>query len=338
MKIGANLRPLGQDLGLAMGWDRFEKFVLSLSQGTLGLRNLKFRRYGVQGQVQKGIDLAGRSPDGVYTVIQCKDYTTFTAADLAAAVTTFADGSRPFNATRFIVATSANTQTTQIADALAALQDEYPDLDIDLWGAEQINESLRSRADLVARFWSRATADTFCTAAPPTGVPSPPLDRQTQAEQILIGPLNTNDLLPKLREADAQASDSPAVAAGIYGEIARALDSSGFRGHGHVMRGRQLSALRKAELFDEAGDIAGHLATLALHQGDRDTARALSRTLNDVATEAAAKGTGGATACGKHAALIEGALDMLFHPLGEGAHLIAALADVEGSEPVFRLF
>ena len=122
----ANLRPSGEDLDLGMGWERFEKFILSLSQGTLGLRNLKFRRYGVRGQAQKGIDLAGRAPDGVYTVIQCKEYATFTVADLKAAVKTFADGDRPFSATRLIVATSADTQSTQVADALSNLQDKYP--------------------------------------------------------------------------------------------------------------------------------------------------------------------------------------------------------------------
>ncbi len=66
--------PHGEDLDLHLGWDRFEKLVLALSRRMLGLRGMKFRRYGVQGQKQHGIDLAGRDTDGSYTVVQCKEY------------------------------------------------------------------------------------------------------------------------------------------------------------------------------------------------------------------------------------------------------------------------
>jgi hypothetical protein len=37
---------------------------------------------------------------------------------------------------------------------------------LDLWGAEQINRHLRRNADIVAQFWTRETAATFCTGAP----------------------------------------------------------------------------------------------------------------------------------------------------------------------------
>ncbi|WP_435648088.1 restriction endonuclease [Kitasatospora purpeofusca] len=118
----------GEDLDLAIGWDRFENLLLAVVSGVRGFRGVKFRRYGVQGQAQHGIDLAGREPDGDYTVVQCKDYRRFTASDLRAAVELFARGTRPFGAERLIVATSAATQSTQIADELAVLQDEYPAL------------------------------------------------------------------------------------------------------------------------------------------------------------------------------------------------------------------
>ncbi len=52
------------DLDLQLGWDRFEKLILAVARRALGLRGIKFRRYGVQGQAQHGIDLAGREPDG----------------------------------------------------------------------------------------------------------------------------------------------------------------------------------------------------------------------------------------------------------------------------------
>jgi hypothetical protein len=80
--IGPGRRPYGEDLDLHIGWDRFERLVLEVARNVLGLRGVKFRRYGVQGQAQHGIDLAGRESDGSYTVVQCKDYQQFTAGDL----------------------------------------------------------------------------------------------------------------------------------------------------------------------------------------------------------------------------------------------------------------
>ena len=47
------------DLDLRLGWDRFEKLILAVVRRALGLRGIKFRRYGVQGQAQHGIDLVG---------------------------------------------------------------------------------------------------------------------------------------------------------------------------------------------------------------------------------------------------------------------------------------
>lgn len=180
-------RPAGEDLSLDIGWERFEKLMVHVSRGFLGLRGIRFRRYGTPGQAQHGIDLAGREPDGRYTVVQCKEYQTFTAPELRAAVKLFAGGRRPFHAYRFIVAVSCSTGTTQREDALHDLQTEHADLVLDLWGAEQINDVLRYQADTVARFWTRETANVFRTGAPLSGVPAPPPDLAQQADQILIG-------------------------------------------------------------------------------------------------------------------------------------------------------
>jgi hypothetical protein len=118
---------LGDDLDLNIGWDRFEKLMLAVCKSHLGLYGVRFRRYGTQGQVQHGIDLAGRQADGSYVVVQCKDYRAFTAGNLRDALSVFAEGRRPFGASRLIVATSAATESTQLADQLGALQDQYSD-------------------------------------------------------------------------------------------------------------------------------------------------------------------------------------------------------------------
>ncbi|MGH3696422.1 MAG: hypothetical protein ACRDRX_20925 [Pseudonocardiaceae bacterium] len=276
------MRPAGEDLDLSIGWDRFEKLVLAVSRSALGLRGVKVRRYGVQGQAQHGIDLAGREPDGRYTVIQCKDYESFTAADLRGAVETFAQGRRPFGAYRFIVATSASTQATQLADELATLQNDHSEFDLDLWGSEQINDHLRYLADVVARFWTRETAEVFCTGAPLPGVPAAPPDRQEQAERILLGPLNTPDVTPLLRDAECKRAENPGGAAQLYGILAERLHDAGFRGHALVLRRRQLDALQEARLIDDAIALAGELAVAALHHGDRDEARELAHRMQEL--------------------------------------------------------
>lgn len=91
----ASTATVGDDLRLDIGWDRFEQLLVFVAQGVLGLTQVRFRRYGVSGQAQHGIGLAGRGPDGRYTVVQCKEYDTFTSADLRAAVAKFAEGTRP---------------------------------------------------------------------------------------------------------------------------------------------------------------------------------------------------------------------------------------------------
>jgi hypothetical protein len=310
--------------------------MLAVSRRALGLRGIKFRRYGVQGQAQHGIDLAGREPDGRYTVVQCKDYQDFTANDLRAAVETFTSGRRPFSAYRLIVATSATTQRTEIAEELAKLQDEHPDLELDLWGAEQINEILRYQADVVAQFWTRETADVFCTGAPLPGVPAPPPDRQEQAEQILIGPLKTGDVTPILREADTKRSEDPAESARLYGELAARLYEAGYRGHSIALRNKQLDALREAELIDDAVQLAAHLAATALHHGDTHEPRMLADLLDRLARDAASAETERAETTKRHARLIRAAVRNVLHPLGDSDYLRAVLTEETAVKPEYQ--
>lgn len=323
--------PPGEDLNLRIGWERFEKLILAVSRSARGLRGIKFRRYGVQGQAQHGIDLAGREPDGSYTVIQCKDYQEFTTGDLRNAVTKFTTGKRPFDAHRFIVATSAATQRTELQDELAVLQDAHSDLELDLWDSEQINEYLRSLGDVVARFWTRETAETFCTAAPPpSGVPVPLPDRQAQAEKILIGPLKTNDVAPILQRADAQRSSAPADSAQLYGDLATRLHDAGFRGHAVTMRRKQLEALADAQLSEQAVELAARLAVTALHFGDRDEARRLAHQIESLVRD------GSGTTTNRHAQLVSAAVQSVLHPLGVFDTLREALNESAAVEPDYQ--
>lgn len=317
----------GDDLDLHLGWDRFERFMLAISRDVLGLRGVRFRRYGVLGQSQHGIDLAGREPDSHYTVVQCKDYKVFTVAALRAAVAKFTRGKRPFQAHRLIVATSASTEATGFAEELARLQDAHPDVELDLWGSEQINEQLRFRGDIVARFWTRETANVFCTGAPLPGVPAPPPDLRTLAERTLIGPLSTDDVVPILREADAKRGEAPEEAARLYEGLAVRLDEAGFRGHAIALRNRQLDALQEAGLLDEAADLAARLAAVALMYGDRLEPRTLTRLLDKIVRAAEAEGTARSATTRHHAKLIDAAVTAVLRPLGSPDVLLTALSD-----------
>jgi hypothetical protein len=320
-------RPPGEDLDLGLGWDRFEKLLLDLARHVFGLRGVRFRRYGVQGQAQHGIDLAGRDPAGAYVVIQCKDYQSFTASRLRSAVTTFVSGRLPFDSTHLIVATSASTEKSQLFDELAALQDEHPQLTLDLWGAEQINHYLRRYADVVARFWTRETAATFCTSAPPPGVPAPLPDRQLQAERILVGPLKTADVPPKLREAEAKQLSAPEQSALLYDELADRLEAAGFRGHGAVLRDRQIGALRAAGHSTAAVALTGRLMVDALDRGDRDEARRLRYRLAEIVGEGGEAAEREVAEIGRHAALVTAAVDYVGDPLGRPEPFLTALSE-----------
>ena len=112
--------PPGGDLDLNIGWSRFEHLLVFVAEAILGLAGVKFRRYGIPGQAQQGIDLSGRRADGAYVVVQCKDYKQFTVASLNAAVKRFVEGERPFGATHLIIAVSCKASSTQLENELAA--------------------------------------------------------------------------------------------------------------------------------------------------------------------------------------------------------------------------
>ncbi len=327
--------PPGEDLNLHIGWDRFEKLMLAICRSGLGLHRVRFRRYGVQGQPQHGIDLAGRGPDGT-TVVQCKDYQQFTPAFLRAAVEKFATGRRPFGATHLIVATSGSTEATQFAEELDALENEYPDLDLELWGSEQINERLRSLGNVVARFWTHETARSFCTDAPLAGVPVPLPDRLEQAEKILIGPLMTSEVAPLLRQAEEQRSTAPEVSAGLYADLAGRLEATGFRGHATVLKHRQFESLKAARFFEAAAEVAARLAVSAIQVGEQHDLQALVGQLERIALEASEAGSEAAPLVRRHADLVRTAREVVAHPLGQLDGLRTVLEDATESEPEYR--
>jgi hypothetical protein len=327
--LGTSWHPAGGDLSLRVGWDAFERLIVAIAPDFFALRGVAFRRYGRQGQQQHGIDLAGADESGSYVVVQCKEYEAFSPSDLRLAVETFATGKRPFDATRFVVAVSLPLQDTHVEDELGRCRRDHPDLTIDLWGAEQINDVLRHRADVVARFWSRATAEEFCTASPLPGVPAPPLDRARQAEQILLGPLQLDGLYQLNDEAGSATLSDPARAATLYGELSERLVAEGFPAHAHVIRRKQLEALSAAEDYGGAATLAAKLAVTALVEADAYHARMFFHQLQELWQKSAGDGTVNASLRVVGAAYLS-----LSHPIGDLTALrdLLQASDVENPE------
>src|SRR5680860_299633 len=182
----------------------------------------------------------------------------------------------------------------------------------------------------------RAAPESFSTGAPLPGVPSPPPDRQAQAERILLGPLNTSDVAPTLRRAQSLRHGQPEEAAALFGEVAVRLSAEGFHGHALVLRRLQLDVLAEATLADMAIQLAGKLAIAALMRGERDDARSLTRliaTLNQNLDDS----DGRASTRLRQIELLDAAIADMQRPMGSPDHLLLALKEEQGgADPGYR--
>lgn len=326
------MRPKGDDLDLNIGWERFEKLVLAVSRNLLGIEGIELRRFGTAGQEQYGIDIAGREPDGRYSVIQCKDYRSLTPAKLKTAIVKFEKERQklPFVPYRFVIATSFPGDPKQLYSEIATMRKEYPDLQLTLWGSETINEALLTRADIVARFWTAETAENFCSVPIP-GVPVPNPDRAIQADQVLVGPLSLEDMAKRMKTAKAESTD-PYTAATIFDSVATELEEKKFRAYAFSVREDQIDALVKAEELEEASAIAGLLATVLLYHSDIETADRLGRRLEQLTGDDIISQVKGAprldsAVVRRHAQLIRAAVSTAQNPLSETKVLLDALRD-----------
>ncbi|MEU4098641.1 restriction endonuclease [Streptomyces sp. NPDC026673] len=182
-------------------WESFEHLLAHLVREAEGA--VEALVYGRRGQAQDGIDVVGffdqaRQRARVY---QAKRYQRFTVADLTAAVDTYAQGRRPFDAAHLVIVTSADTADVKIADEMATLSTRYPGLRVDLWGRQQLSDMLYEHPRVVTRFFGHETAAIFCrpSASPQvSGSSSVPMDDhrpQTDALGRVISTLTERDAL-----------------------------------------------------------------------------------------------------------------------------------------------
>ncbi|MBR7828771.1 restriction endonuclease [Actinospica sp. MGRD01-02] len=162
--------PLQLNLG-DLSWEAVECLVVALAREVEQAREA--RRYGRPGQQQHGIDVAAFFDAQPATVYQAKRYERFTARDLRNAVSAFATGMRPYDASRLVIVTTADIADTRIEDELEAQRAAHPDLRIDLWGRAQLSDTLLERPDLVRRFFGEETMRIFCRPLGAADAPGP---------------------------------------------------------------------------------------------------------------------------------------------------------------------
>lgn len=164
-----------------------------------------------------------------------------------------------------------------------------------------------------------------------------PVDRQQQAELILVGPLNTEVLAPVLRQADTLLPTDPGQAARLYGDIATELHANGFHGHAAVMQSKQMAALQAADQFVAAAEMAASLAVASLRAGDYDRARFLAGDVAKLAVKCTEAGEPRAEGVRRIAELLQAARESLLHPLGQLDSLREVLlAGSAEQDPEFR--
>ncbi|WP_432491476.1 hypothetical protein [Kineococcus gypseus] len=249
--------------------------------------------YGRRGQTQYGLDVVAYTPDRGTVLYQVKRYQKMTAAKLRKAVVEYAGRPRPvghdlparrFNPSVFVVVTSATIEDTAVNDELEDLRREYAgDLEIELWGAAQLNPFLRARSAFVTAVFGAAWATAFCgTAASPTspGDPDP--------QGLIDGPTRALRLESRVTDAEAMTKTDPAAAAELYASVAAELDAASFPGQAAQMRSHQAGAARAAGDLPTSFRlrVQALLAQLtrgdAVHLFERDSLREDAEALGDV--------------------------------------------------------
>jgi hypothetical protein len=119
-----------------MGWEPFERLILNMARTLDGAFSV--HRYGRPGQAQHGLDIIAHRHGQAPSVYQAKHWQEFTATDLERAVELYAQGQRPFDADRIVIAVASEARDREILDMLHTLSERYPDLRIELWDRQEL--------------------------------------------------------------------------------------------------------------------------------------------------------------------------------------------------------
>ncbi len=273
-----------------VAWTDFERLVVAIARDIDGHREAY--RYGTSGQTQHGLDVLGRNDHGEFHAYQARDVQNFTEADLSKAVSDFASGKRPRNPTRFIVVVGCNTERTQLRDELDRLRAVHSDeFEIDMYGAAELSEMLRTQPEIVQRFFGTATAERFCVGAiqQPVTQRGPGAEKpSTQiADAVLRGPIEALNLNSQLANADLLAETKPSNAAREYLCIAEKLSEENWPGHALMMKRRAAETLAESGDVRAAGRLLSQLFWTYLDRGADHESQTLRHELGKLSQDAA---------------------------------------------------
>jgi hypothetical protein len=143
----------------------FERLCFRLARLNASVELCRF--YGVHGQAQQGIDLYVRRRDSSYMVVQCKRSSDdFTPGEITSAVDTFLAGDWADSAAVFVLAVTANLESTSLADRIEVERTKLTERQIEfqVWDETEISALLKGHPRLVDDFFGREAVRTFLGA------------------------------------------------------------------------------------------------------------------------------------------------------------------------------
>lgn len=166
-----------------LSWENFERLCLRLLEleaepihtaiitadtTTMPVAGL----YGERGQAQSGIDvyardplpLGGTAPQRCYTTLQARRVERPTAGDMRNSIRDFLEGRWSSVSRRFIYATSASTNSTDLVHEKEAIAGQLRQQEIEfvMWDQREISRRMKEQPRVVDDFFSRPWVERFC--------------------------------------------------------------------------------------------------------------------------------------------------------------------------------
>jgi hypothetical protein len=148
-----------------LSWENFERLCYRLAWRIGEVSDC--RRYGVQGQNQKGIDIyVRRSSDGNYVTWQCKRHEVFGPSDIENAVTIFLENSWASRSKAFILAVTVDLSPTALAETVITQTQRCSlrGINFEPLDRDHLSLLLKAHPDLVDDFFGRTWVTDFCGA------------------------------------------------------------------------------------------------------------------------------------------------------------------------------
>lgn len=261
-------------------WKTFERLSFKIARSVEGASDI--RMYGTEGQTQHGIDFVGFFEERSTTVYQAKSRQKFYKSDLDKAVKKYADGQRPFGATRLVIIVACNADDGTVVEKLDSLRKAYPDLNIELWDRTELTEILVDNPDIVKRYFGPATCDRFCgTNYTATNEQDSPIS----PDAIMRGPIRHMGLSDDHKRAKNLLSTKPSKAAEVLDEMAKKLEDSPFTAYAVQLRREQASALEAANQIEYSFSIRLDIAWRLIDTADLWTVSQILREISNPEAE-----------------------------------------------------